>query len=193
MLFKILTRSLGVVLVGLLFLFRAYLLGHYISSARHHDPQPNAAYTQAAPVNYRNATIAPADDASGWILFTSTDPQTGARVRHARLTAASDVIIDGHPAPPSVLEVQAQGLNDHHIRVTLQAPSSCPGITSVRAMFGTHQVTLAVKPVDHEAGCTVDILDYDNVLQSLRDADTVTIGAANGPDIRFDVAGLSWD
>jgi hypothetical protein len=195
MLFKILTRTVGLVLFAMLFLLRACIFGHAIQNARRYDPHANAAYADSAPspVDYRNATVAPATENSGWVLFTSSDPQTGQRIRHARLTAATSVIIDGHPAPPNVLELVAKGTDEHHIRLTLQAPSTCPGITSVHAVFGKSPATLAVKPVDHEAGCTVDMLDYTEILQSLLYADTLTISAGNGPDIRFEVAGLSWD
>jgi hypothetical protein len=193
MVFKILMRTGGVVAFGLLILLRVYLVGHLFYPAHRPAALAGAATNSAPQANYRTATIAPSTDTSGWILFTSTDPQTGLRMRHARLTAASGVLIDGHPGPPNVLEVVEQGADKHHIRLTLQAPSRCPGITSVHALFGTQAATLAVKPVDNQAGCSMDVLDYATILQTLRDADVMTISAGNGPEIRFDVAGLSWD
>jgi hypothetical protein len=193
MLFKILMRTGGVVVFGLLLLLRIWFVGNAVNHARHAAVQPDAAYSPSPRANYRNAAIASAADGSRWILFSSTDPHTGQRTRHARLTAASDVIIDGHAGPPNVLELLEQGPEGHHIRLTLQAPATCPGITSVHAAFGSQPTMLAVKPVDHEAGCTMEMLDYATILQSLRDADELTVSAGNGPNVRFEVAGLSWD
>ncbi len=193
MLFKILGRTGGVVGFVLLILLRVYFIGHVINSSHRNAAYPSAAYNGAPQANYRNATLVTAADNSGWILFNSIDPQTGLRIRHARLTATSEVLINGHPAPPNVLELLEQGSDDRRIRLTLQAPATCAGITSVHAVFGTHPATLAVKPVDHATGCTVDFLDYASVLQSLLDADMLTVSAGDGPDIRFAVTGLSWD
>jgi hypothetical protein len=198
MLFKVISRTVGAILLVMMFFLRACIFGHAIQNARRYDPHANAAYAYSydtpAPVDYRNAKVAPATENSGWVLFTSADPQTGQRIRHARLTADSDTVTDGHSAPPNVLELMAEGTDNHYIRLTLQAPSTCAGITSVHAMFGKSAATLAVKPVEgHAAGCTLDMLDYSNILQSLLDADTLTVSAGNGPDIRFAVSGLSWD
>ncbi len=193
MLFKILGRTGGVIAFALLILLRVYFIGHVINSSNRNAAHPSAAYNGAPQPNYRNATLVTAADNSGWILFNSTDPQTGLRIRHARLTATSDVLINGHPAPPNVLELLEQGADFRRIELTLQAPSSCSGITTVHAVFGTHPATLAVKPVDHAAGCTVDLVDYPTVLQSLLDADMLTVSAGDGPEIRFAVSGLSWD
>ncbi len=193
MLFKVLGRTGGALAFVLLVILRVYFIGHVINSTHRNAANAGAAYTGAPPANYRNATLVTAADNSGWILFNSTDPQTGLRIRHARLTASSDVLINGHPAPPNVLELLEQGGEDRRIRLTLQAPDTCAGVTSVHAVFGSRPATLAVKPVDHAAGCTVDMVDYPTVLQSLLDADMLTVSAGNGPAIRFAVSGLSWD
>ena len=197
MAFKVLMRTGGVVLFGLVLILRACVFSsafHHMSrAAPHAGIANNGAYGTASQTDYRNAVPAMATDTSAWIMFNSTDPQTGLLTRHSRLTAPSTVIIDGQPAPPNVLELMEQGRDDHHIRLTLQAPSTCPGITSVHAMFGTRPATIAVKTVSGTAGCTVDMLDYTSILQSLRNTDILTIRAGDGPEIRFAVAGLSWD
>jgi hypothetical protein len=192
-LFKILGRTAGVVAFALLILLRVYFIGHVINSAHRNSAHAGAAYNGAPQANYRNATLVTAADNSGWILFNSIDPQTGLRIRHARLTASSGVLINGHPAPPNVLELLEQGSDNHRIELTLQAPATCAGITTVHAVFGTRPAAFAVKPVDHATGCKVDVVDYATVLQSLLDADTLTVSAGDGPEIRFAVSGLSWD
>lgn len=192
MLFKILMQAGSVILLGMLLLLRACVVGSAFHHAHQTTVHSDAAF--AAPQgNYRDATVVAAADNSGWIVFNTTDPQTGLRTRHARLTSGAAILADGRKAAPNVLELLEQGSDDHHIHLTLQAPARCPGVTSVQAVFGAQPATLAARPLQHEAACTVELLPYASVLQSLNDAETLIVSAGDGPRIRFQVANLPWD
>lgn len=192
MAFRVLMRTGGIFLVVMLFLLRACIVGNAIHHARQttYHPDGSSSYTSSG---YRYPTPA-VPDHSAWIMFNTEDAQTGENIRHSRLSAITAPAPDGHTAPPDVLELSEQGRKEHHIRFTLHNPASCPGLASLHAVFGANPpADIAVKPVSGETGCTVEVVDYAAVLQSLQFNDTLTLRAGNGPEVHFAIAGLSWD
>ena len=92
-----------------------------------------------------------------------------------------------------MLELTRGAANDVHVVLTLPAAPECRAVTSIAVRFDKHAQTLAVKQAALATGCGLEIADYAGMLQALRDADTMTVHPAAGPDIAFYVAGLAWD
>lgn len=198
MAFKVLMRTGGVILIVLLFFLRACVLSNAVMHARranyHSQTVNNGAYSTSPDYTYRSAAPPAVPDHSGWIMFNTTDAVTGVNTRHSRLAAAPIAAPNGAAPPVNILELREQGPKDHHIRFALQTPPSCPGLTSLHAVFGAKPpMTIAVKPVSGEPGCTLEVVEYASVLQALLFNDELTVRAGDGPDVSFAVAGLSWD
>ena len=136
--------------------------------------------------------------APAWMIYATTDPQSGATLRNARLLAmpASDSGAANDASAQNILELHRESNGSDHASLILNPgeAANCGAISSISARFDNQPaqnfpVTSSMRP----SGCTLEFTGFDQFLQPLRAASVLVLAVnTDASAIKFIVSGLVW-
>jgi hypothetical protein len=181
----------GIFTMTILFGIRLYFASYLLSQVR--AAHTDTAYQLRHKTNTDYVRPPAFPDHSSWVIFNSSDPQSGAITRHAKLAAASAGSPAGLTIPASSIELTAEKGSGSHVFLTLPSSLPCAKLTTLDAQFdGKPPAKFTVIP-GNEARCVVEVADAAGFIGSLRDADVLMVQGPGVSDVTFAVSGLNWD